>query len=240
MNVKDSKKGQAIPSYVVHIGKEAFDRPEATEIRWLSGGAAMINARGTVIMIDPVFEGFDMPLTYDPPLKPEEVKRIDGLLVTHIDNDHFSRDTIRDVKNVTEEYHTTQYVAEVMREGADVTLFATGHLVFPALQAADILREQGVSVEVVNIATIKPLDVETILNSVRKTGCAVTAEEHFLNGGMGDAVCQCLCRNLPIPVEMVGVDDVFGQSGTPDELMAHFGLDRDHIVDACRKAISRK
>ena len=127
-----------------------------------------------------------------------------------------------------------------MREGADVTLFATGHLVFPALQAADILREQGVSVEVVNIATIKPLDVETILNSVRKTGCAVTAEEHFLNGGMGDAVCQCLCRNLPIPVEMVGVDDVFGQSGTPDELMAHFGLDRDHIVDACRKAISRK
>ena len=130
--------------------------------------------------------------------------------------------------------------AEVMREGADVTLFATGHLVFPALQAADILREQGVSVEVVNIATIKPLDVETILNSVRKTGCAVTAEEHFLNGGMGDAVCQCLCRNLPIPVEMVGVDDVFGQSGTPDELMAHFGLDRDHIVDACRKAISRK
>ena len=99
-----------------HIGKEAFDRPEATEIRWLSGGAAMINARGTVIMIDPVFEGFDMPLTYDPPLKPEEVKRIDGLLVTHIDNDHFSRDTIRDVKNVTEEYHTTQYVAEVMRE----------------------------------------------------------------------------------------------------------------------------
>ena len=116
MNVKDSKKGQAIPSYVEHIGKEAFDRPEATEIRWLSGGAAMINARGTVIMIDPVFEGFDMPLTYDPPLKPEEVKRIDGLLVTHIDNDHFSRDTIRDVKNVTEEYHTTQYVAEVMRE----------------------------------------------------------------------------------------------------------------------------
>ena len=116
MNVKDSKKGQAIPSYVEHIGKEAFDRPEATEIRWLSGGAAMINARGTVIMIDPVLEGFDMPLTYDPPLKPEEVKRIDGLLVTHIDNDHFSRDTIRDVKNVTEEYHTTQYVAEVMRE----------------------------------------------------------------------------------------------------------------------------
>ena len=78
------------------------------------------------------------------------------------------------------------------------------------------------------------------MNSVRKTGCAVTAEEHFLNGGLGDSVCQCLCRNMPVPVEMIGVNDHFGESGTPDELMAHFGLDKEHIMEACKKAISRK
>ena len=129
---------------------------------------------------------------------------------------------------------------EVMQEGSDVTIFATGHLVFPALQAADMLREQGINAEVINIATIKPLDEEAILNSVRKTGCAVTAEEHFLNGGMGDSVCQCLSRNFPAPVEMIGVNDHFGESGTPEELMAHFGLDKEHIIEACKKAISRK
>ncbi len=116
MNVKESAKGQAIPSYVEHIEANAFDERKNTEVRWLSGGAAMINSRGTVIMIDPVLEGFDMPLTYEPPIKPEEVKKIDGYLVTHIDNDHFSRDTIRDTKDVTKEYHTTKYVAEVMKE----------------------------------------------------------------------------------------------------------------------------
>ncbi|MBQ9632232.1 MAG: MBL fold metallo-hydrolase [Lachnospiraceae bacterium] len=116
MNVKQNEKGQAIPTLVEHIGEEAFGSPEGTEVRWLSGGAAMINARGTVIMIDPVLEGFDMPLTYDPPIAPEEVKRIDGYLVTHIDNDHFSKPTIHDTAGVTGEYHTTQYVAEVMRE----------------------------------------------------------------------------------------------------------------------------
>jgi transketolase len=130
--------------------------------------------------------------------------------------------------------------ADVMREGTDVSIFATGHLVFHALQAADILQEQGISAEVINLATIKPLDTEAILTSVRKTGCAVTAEEHLLNGGMGDSVCQCLSRNLPAPVEMVGMDDQFGESGTPDQLMMHFGLDKEHIVDACKKAISRK
>ena len=130
--------------------------------------------------------------------------------------------------------------AEVMQEGTDVSIFATGHLVFPALQAADMLREQGINAEVVNIATIKPLDKEAILNSVRKTGCAVTAEEHFLNGGLGDSICQCLSRNLPVPVEMIGVHDRFGESGTPEELMAHFGLDKEHIIEACKKAIGRK
>lgn len=116
MNVKKNDKGQAIPTHVDHIAQEAFDELTGTEVRWLSGGAAMINARGTVIMIDPVLEGFDMPLVYEPPIAPNEVKRIDGFLVTHIDNDHFSRPTIHDTAAVTKEYHTTQYVAEVMKE----------------------------------------------------------------------------------------------------------------------------
>ena len=130
--------------------------------------------------------------------------------------------------------------ADVLEEGNDVTIIATGHLVFPALQAAHILNEEGIHAEVINLATIKPLDEETILASVRKTGCVVTAEEHLLNGGMGDAVCQCLSRNNPAPVEMIGIHDRFGESGTPDELMAHFGLDKEHIAEACKKAINRK
>ena len=89
MNVIINEKGQAIPTHVEHIKPEAFDAINETQVRWLSGGAAMINSRGTVIMIDPVLEGFDMPLTYNPPIKSEEVKSIDGYLVTHIDNDHF-------------------------------------------------------------------------------------------------------------------------------------------------------
>ncbi len=130
--------------------------------------------------------------------------------------------------------------ADVLEEGNDVTIIATGHLVFPALQAAHMLNEDGIHAEVINLATIKPLDEETILASVRKTGCVVTAEEHLLNGGMGDAVCQCLSRNNPAPVEMIGIHDRFGESGTPDELMAHFGLDKEHIAEACKKAINRK
>lgn len=130
--------------------------------------------------------------------------------------------------------------ADVLEEGNDVTIIATGHLVFPALQAAHILNEEGIHAEVINLATIKPLDEETILASVRKTGCVVTAEEHLLNGGMGDAVCQCLSRNNSAPVEMIGIHDRFGESGTPDELMAHFGLDKEHIAEACKKAINRK
>lgn len=116
MNVKYSEKGQAIPTHVEHIPAEAFAQLEDTEIRWLSGGGAMVNAKGTVILIDPLLEGFDMPLTYDPPMTPEEVKKVDGLLVTHIDNDHFSKPTIHGTEKVTESWHSTQYVAEVMRE----------------------------------------------------------------------------------------------------------------------------
>ena len=116
MKVRTNERGQAVPAGTEHIGPDAFEKIGNTQVRWLTGGAAMINARGTVIMIDPVLEGFDMPLVYEPPIAPDEVKRIDGFLVTHVDNDHFSRPTIRDTKDVTGEWHSTQYVARLMKE----------------------------------------------------------------------------------------------------------------------------
>lgn len=130
--------------------------------------------------------------------------------------------------------------AIVMNKGTDLTIFATGHLVYPALEAAYQLYQQNISAEVINIHTIKPLDEETILQSVKKTNCVVTAEEHLLNGGMGDSVCQLLSRKLPTPVEMVGVDDQFGETGKPDELMKLYGLDVENIVQASLRAITRK
>ena len=130
--------------------------------------------------------------------------------------------------------------ALLMNEGTDVTIFATGHLVWPALQAAYELEQQGVKAEVIDIHTIKPLDEETILRSVAKTKCVVTAEEHMMNGGMGDSVCQLLARKLPAPVEMVAVDDHFGESGKPDELMTKYGLDMPHIMEAAKKVMARK
>ena len=108
------------------------------------------------------------------------------------------------------------------------------------MQSARILAEQGFSVEVIDIATIKPLDEAAVLESVNRTRCAVTAEEHLMNGGLGDSICQLLARKLPVPVEMVAVDDKFGESGTPDELLKEYGLDTQHIMDACKKAIARK
>lgn len=130
--------------------------------------------------------------------------------------------------------------AITLNEGTDVTIFATGHLVYPAVQSAYVLAEQGFSVEVLNIATIKPLDEEAVLRSVAKTKCAVTAEEHLMNGGLGDSICQLLARKMPVPVELVAVNDKFGESGTPEELMVEYGLDMEHIMDACKKAIARK
>ena len=127
-----------------------------------------------------------------------------------------------------------------LNEGNDVTIFATGHLVYPAVQSAYVLAEQGFSVEVINIATIKPLDEEAVLQSVAKTRCAVTAEEHLMNGGLGDSICQLLARKMPTPVELVAVNDKFGESGTPNELLTEYGLDMEHIMDACKKAIARK
>ena len=130
--------------------------------------------------------------------------------------------------------------AILLNEGTDVTIFATGHMVYPAVQSARILAEQGFSVEVIDIATIEPLDEAAVLESVNRTRCAVTAEEHLMNGGLGDSICQLLARELPVPVEMVAVDDKFGESGTPDELLKEYGLDMEHIMDACKKAIARK
>jgi transketolase len=127
-----------------------------------------------------------------------------------------------------------------LRVGHDVSIFATGHMVWIAIKAAEELAKQGVSAEVIDIHTIKPLDEEAILASVRKTGCAVTAEEHSIHGGLGDSIAQCLARNYPSPVEMVAVNDQFGQSGKPLELLSKYGLDIPDVVAAAVKSLSRK
>ena len=130
--------------------------------------------------------------------------------------------------------------AQILHEGADVSIFACGHLVWNSLQAAEILAEEGISAEVINVHTIKPLDEAAILTSARKTGAVVTAEEHMRNGGLGDAVAQVLGRHLPTPQEYVAVDDTFGESGTPLQLLEKYGLSPAHVADAARKAVARK
>ena len=127
-----------------------------------------------------------------------------------------------------------------LKTGTDVTIIATGHLVWKALEAAEQLKTKGIDAEVINIHTIKPLDDELILKSIAKTGCVVTAEEHQINGGLGDSVAQLLARNMPTPIEFVAVMDSFGQSGEPEQLMEHYGLDTPNIIEAAIKAISRK
>tara|TARA_B100001142_G_C14206477_1_gene605895 strand:+ start:75 stop:1016 length:942 start_codon:yes stop_codon:yes gene_type:complete len=127
-----------------------------------------------------------------------------------------------------------------LNNGNDVTIFATGHLVWEALKAAKSLEKEKISVEVINIHTIKPLDYKAILDSVKKTKCVVTAEEHMLNGGLGDSIAQLLSKEIPTPIEMVGVDDSFGESGTPMQLLEKYKLDEKAIISATKKAISRK
>jgi len=145
------------------------------------------------------------------------------------------------VPNFTPEDQTFEIgKALVYREGSDVTLLATGHLVYEALQAAEQLENKGISAGVINVATIKPLDKNTILEAVEKTKCVVTAEEHQLFGGLGEAVATLLAQNTPYPMEMVAVKDQFGQSGTPQELMKLYQLDADAIVKAATKLVSRK
>ncbi len=125
-------------------------------------------------------------------------------------------------------------------EGTDVTIIATGHLVWKAIEAEAMLAQLGISVEVINIHTIKPLDEAAILKSIAKTKCVVTAEEHQMNGGLGDSVAQLLARHSPTPQEFVAVNDSFGESGTPDELMKKYGLDVSDIVSAVNKVVKRK
>jgi transketolase len=129
--------------------------------------------------------------------------------------------------------------AQVLVEGTDVTLIACGHMVWIALQAAQQLASEGVSVEVINMHTIKPLDEEAILKSVAKTGRVVTAEEHMRNGGLGDAVAQVLSRHLPSPHEYVAVNDTFGESGLPEELLEKYGLGENDVVAAVRRVVAR-
>lgn len=130
--------------------------------------------------------------------------------------------------------------AIIMNEGTDVSIFATGHLVYPSLEAAYMLYQKGISAEVINIHTIKPLDTKAVLDSVKKTKCAVSAEEHLINGGLGDSIAQLLVRHFPCPQEYIAVDDRFGLSGKPEELLGYFNLDKEHIFEAALKAIQRK
>jgi transketolase len=130
--------------------------------------------------------------------------------------------------------------AQYFSEGTDITIFACGHLVWNAIQAGAILEEKGISVEVINIHTIKPLDEAAVLQSIRKTKCAVTAEEHNIIGGLGDAIAQCAAKNFPVPIEFVGTKDTFGESGTPMQLLKKYGLDIPDIVAAAEKVIARK
>ena len=130
--------------------------------------------------------------------------------------------------------------AWMVNEGTDVSIFATGHMVWEAIQAGEQLEAEGISAEIINIHTIKPLDEEAILKSISKTGCVVSAEEHNRIGGLGDSIAQVLVKNQLVPQEYVAVDDSFGESGTPAQLMEKYGLTAKDIVAAAKRAIGRK
>ena len=145
------------------------------------------------------------------------------------------------VANFTDENQKFEIGKAVhLQEGTDVTIVATGHLVWEALQAAEELNEHGISAEVINIHTIKPLDNKAIIDSVTKTGCIVTAEEHNYLGGLGESVARVLAKNAPTPQEFVATQDTFGESGTPEQLMEKYGLNANAISEAVKKVISRK
>jgi len=130
--------------------------------------------------------------------------------------------------------------AIMLNKGTDVSIFATGHLVWEAIKACKTLEAKGISAEIINIHTIKPLDSKAVLDSANKTKCVVTAEEHMRNGGLGDSIAQLISHNNPMPIEYVAVNDSFGESGTPDQLMEKYGLNAEAIVIAAEKAIARK
>lgn len=130
--------------------------------------------------------------------------------------------------------------AQQFSEGNDVSIFACGHMVWKAIEAGKALEEKGISAEVINIHTVKPLDTEAVIKSIRKTRCAVTVEEHNIIGGLGDAIAQTASTSFPIPIEYVGTRDTFGESGTPTQLLTKYGLDTPNVIDAVQKVISRK
>ena len=143
--------------------------------------------------------------------------------------------------NFTAEDQTFQIgKAQVLAEGTDVSIFACGHMVWLAVEAAKALAEKGISVDLVNIHTIKPLDEEAVVKSISKTGCVVTAEEHQINGGLGDSIANVAVRNFPVPHEYVAVMDTFGESGTPKQLLDKYGLTTANIIAAAERAVTRK
>lgn len=127
-----------------------------------------------------------------------------------------------------------------IHSGNHVSIFATGHLVWKSIEAAKVLESEGITVDLINLHTIKPLDVQAIVDSARKTRAVVTAEEHQINGGMGSLVAQALAMHCPTPIEFVGVNDSFGESGTPDQLMNKYGLESENIITAVMKVLQRK
>ncbi len=142
--------------------------------------------------------------------------------------------------NFTKHEDFTIGKAQILNEGSDVTIFACGHLVWKAIEAGKILEEKGISVEVINIHTIKPLDIDAIIRSITKTKCAVTAEEHNIIGGLGDSIAQVAAKKFPIPIEYVGTKDTFGESGKPLELLKKYGLDTPDIVAAAERVMAKK
>lgn len=143
--------------------------------------------------------------------------------------------------NFTAEDQTFQIgKAQVLADGSDVSIFACGHMVWLAVEAAKALAEKGISVDLINIHTIKPLDEEAVVKSITKTGCLVTAEEHQINGGLGDSIANVAGRNLPVPHEYVAVMDTFGESGTPKQLLDKYGLTTANIIAAAERAVARK
>lgn len=150
----------------------------------------------------------------------------------------FGRPKVANFTPKDQEFHIGKAVH--LQEGSDVTIIATGHLVWESLQAAERLHEQGISADVIDIHTIKPLDEEAILASVAKTGCVVTAEEHNYLGGLGESVAGLLARRHPTPQEMVATQDTFGESGTPEDLMAKYGIDNKAVEKAVLRVLERK
>lgn len=150
----------------------------------------------------------------------------------------FGRPSVANFTPVDQQFEVGK--GSLLQEGTDVTIVATGHLVWEALEAAKILNEQGISAEVINIHTIKPLDDAIIIKSVAKTGCIVTAEEHNYMGGLGESIARVLALNYPTPQEFVATQDTFGESGTPAQLMDKYGLNKEAIVTASQKVIQRK